>query len=114
MANRVWMSHGTFVNGRIVKQEHLDWSSIDISTEHDTVYTTLVQWYCKEPTSSFVYLIGRHLGNNNMLDISPKHIAWDTRMSTLGQSPCLLIVSYFTTLQYALFGQDMPMEEKTE
>ena len=113
MANCVWISHGTCIEGKLVKQEHLHWGQIDVS-ENDTIYSTLIRWYCREPHSSFVYLTGRHLGGNNTLDIPPKQIAWNTRMDTLGESPCLLIVSYFTAIQYGLFGRETPVDEKTE
>ena len=113
MTTHVWVSHGEFLEGNIVKKADLHWGKIEVS-ENETVYSLLIQWHCREPDSSLVYVTGRHLGNGDMLELSPKRINWGTRIDTLGVEPCLLIVSYFTAFQQVFFGKVKSVDHKYE
>ena len=123
MTNRIWISNGEYKEGRIAKKGEYTWQSVEVS-ENDTLYSMLIKWYGydniqslfygQEPSSTPTMMVGRVLGNGNILDIPPRHLYWTTQMDSLGNEPCLLVVSYYAALQYTLFGKYDEREYKME
>jgi hypothetical protein len=109
----IWLSHGKFVDGRIVKKDDVDWVHMEVF-ENETLYSVLIKIYCREPDSSIAFLTRRYVGQGNQIEMTPKQLYWRTRIDSLGVDPCVRIVSYFTAFQYRVFGKDESINHKME